>query len=233
MLGRLLELSIATRDILRSYEFYRALGFTGADAADTYPYRYGVLTDGRIAIGLHEADVPELSLTFVRPDLAAFLPSLRAAGLQPAFAHLSDERFHEIGLAMEGGVSLRLVEARTYSPVETARPSLAGWFEDLVLPVRDTARVSACWEQAGFVPVEGTGGDNAALTSDHLSLALRSDRLLARAALRYCVNDLDATRRVLDERGLTPDARLSGRGDAASGVALVAPEGTPLLLIES
>lgn len=231
-LGRLLELSIATTDILESYEFYRTLGFTGTQAGDSYAYRYGVLADGRIALGLHEADVPLLALTYVRPDLASHLPRLRDAGLEPSAAVLTDERLHEVTADLGGGASVRLVEARTFSPVEAVALSAAGWFEDVLLPVRDLGAAADRLERLGFVRLDEESGD-VALTSDHLSIVLREGLKPARPALRFVVADLGTTVRALEARGIQPDRRLAAALGEAGGIALRAPEGTVLLVGEA
>ena len=58
MLGRFHEISIATADIRASVEFYESLGFTQAPTTDTWAHPYGVLTDGRLFIGLHQRAGP-------------------------------------------------------------------------------------------------------------------------------------------------------------------------------
>ena len=229
MLGRFLEFSIATTDILASWEFYRALGYTGIDGYDVYPHRYGVLSDGRAAIGLHEADLPALSLTYVRPDLAAYARTLRAAGLVPSHERLSDERFHEIAIEPGDGVAVRLLEARTYSPAHRAAPSLLAWFDELVLPARDMDATCARWEQLGFIAVPDEG-PHVTLTSDHLSLALCVATRGARPALRYSVEDAADTRASLEALGLECDEALAAALGVTGGYAVVAPEGTPLIV---
>ena len=54
VLGRFHEISIATADIRASVEFYESLGFTQAPTTDAWSHPYGVLTDGRLFIGLHQ-----------------------------------------------------------------------------------------------------------------------------------------------------------------------------------
>lgn len=228
MLGRFLELSVATGDILGSYEFYRRLGFTGADAAEVYPYRYGVVTDGRVALGLHEAALPALSLTFVLPDLATRLPLLRGAGITTSYEHLSDERFNELGLVDPDGNVVRLIEARTYSPVDHRSATLAGWFEELVLPVRDLAASVAFWERLGFIRTDEEAA-SASLTSDHLSLALRAGLPRPTPWLHFTVEDPGACRARLDAAGFARE-RVPPAVSSEDAIWLVAPEGTPLLL---
>jgi hypothetical protein len=73
VLGRFHEISIATADIRASVEFYESLGFTQAPTTDAWSHPYGVLTDGRLFIGLHERQIPSPALTFVLPGVATHL----------------------------------------------------------------------------------------------------------------------------------------------------------------
>src|SRR6202165_3485125 len=54
LLGTFHETSIAVDDVRASIEFYERLGFTQAPTTDTLTHPYGVLTDGRLFIGLHQ-----------------------------------------------------------------------------------------------------------------------------------------------------------------------------------
>ena len=47
MLGQFRELSLATRDIRASVEFYEALGFSHCSTGDAGTHPYCVMTDGR------------------------------------------------------------------------------------------------------------------------------------------------------------------------------------------
>ena len=79
MFGRFLELAIATADIAASVQFYERLGFAQVPTDDAWSHRYGVLTDGRIHIGLHEREMPSPSICFVLPELAQARARLTAA----------------------------------------------------------------------------------------------------------------------------------------------------------
>jgi catechol 2,3-dioxygenase-like lactoylglutathione lyase family enzyme len=70
MLGQFHEISITTTDIRASVEFYERLGFSHCRTGDTWPHPYGVLTDGRIFLGLHQYRFPSPSVTCVRADIA-------------------------------------------------------------------------------------------------------------------------------------------------------------------
>ena len=58
LLGTFHEISLAVDDVRAAVEFYERLGFTQATTTDTYSHPYGVLTDGRLFIGLHQRRGP-------------------------------------------------------------------------------------------------------------------------------------------------------------------------------
>ena len=58
MFGRFLELSLTTADIAASVQFYERLGFSQLTTGDTWTHPYGVLSDGRICLGLHQRRGP-------------------------------------------------------------------------------------------------------------------------------------------------------------------------------
>jgi catechol 2,3-dioxygenase-like lactoylglutathione lyase family enzyme len=235
MFGRFLELSLATPDIPASAAFYQRLGFHGLATGDTYAHRYGVYSDGRLHLGLHERVNAAPALTFVLPELATQVTRLRAAGFEPTAVRLGSEDFHEIELRDPAGTDARLLEARTYSPHADARESLLGRFAHWSLPVRDPAAASAWWEHAGFVALPESDQPYAhlPLTSDHVDLAFHSPRLLAAPCLVFTDSDMPA--RIADLR--TAGERFSSelpRGLDPQGSALLeAPEGTLLLLLQA
>lgn len=230
MLGRLLEFSVQAPDVLAAYEFYRALGYTGIEAADIYSYPYGVVSDGRIAIGLHGShSLAPLSLTYVLPELQSHAHELRERGIAPTLERLTDERFNELAIEDPEHFPLRLLEARTFSPVSDAPRSLCGWFEELLLPVRDLARSVAFWERLDFIQVAGAPG-SASLTSDDLSLTLVEGARWAGPWLRFTVEDLDATQAALADVGIGCSAQVPPGIDCTRALTLRAPEGTALLI---
>src|SRR3974390_2813214 len=96
MLGRFLELSVPSARILESWQFYQRLGFTPAIVGEIWPHRYSVVTDGRLALGLHdEGGVRATLLTYVLPELARHLPALEALGIEFDRRQLGDDAFNE------------------------------------------------------------------------------------------------------------------------------------------
>ncbi|HEY4975331.1 MAG TPA: hypothetical protein VII41_17090, partial [Steroidobacteraceae bacterium] len=130
MFGRFLELGIAAPGIAESVQFYERLGFSQLITGDAWSHRYGVLSDGRIQLGLHERAMPAPALTFVLPQLASSQQRLRAAKFELQLAALGDDSLHQLQLRDPGGNAVTLLEARTYSPAPPGfnAPSLCGYF---------------------------------------------------------------------------------------------------------
>ena len=76
-LGRFHELTLPTPDIRASVEFYERLGFWQAETGDAWSHPYGVVTDGRIALGLHggAARPQALTLALALAPLATHRPA--------------------------------------------------------------------------------------------------------------------------------------------------------------
>lgn len=235
MLGRFLEIGIATKDIRASVEFYERLGFTQAQTGDTWPHPYGVLTDGRVYLGLHQARIDSPALTFVRPEVAGHVAALERAGVAPATVNIGAETFNEVGFRDPAGQAVRLLEARTYSPVSQAAGETCrcGAFDCLSVPAADFERVSLFWQALGL-----TAGEEEAqpyprlpLVSAGLRLALHRPRFFAEPLLVFRGADMPARMarlRELDVGTLQPPPRGLATG---ANAMLTAPEGTALLLL--
>jgi catechol 2,3-dioxygenase-like lactoylglutathione lyase family enzyme len=225
MPGRFHELSVTTADIGASIDFYERLGFWQAPTGDAWPHRYGVVTDGRVVVGLHET--PDFgAITFVHPDLAAIAQSLDDAGVELTLRQTDAEVFNQIEFADPAGQRIRMVAARTFSPADRRlnQHSACGYFGHFSMPAREPAAIATFWEPLGFVamPEDEDPYAHLSLTSDGINLALHLPRLLPAPALVFCEADM---------------AEKIGRLRAA-GVAfedslplLEAPEGTLLLLL--
>lgn len=236
MLGRFLEIGIRTADIRASVEFYESLGFSQAQTGDTWPHPYGVLTDGRIYLGLHQHAFDSPALTFVRAEVARYARELEEQGSTLAYRHTSEHEFNSVGLKDPAGQMLVLLEARTYSPVlrRPERASLCGYFEEFSMPSTDFAAAKAFWEPLGFVATEQTELPylHLALTSDHLDIAFHRPRTLDRPMLVFrdqgMRERIAKLRDVATGKWLEPPPGLS----SAANALLEAPEGTALLFLD-
>lgn len=232
MLGRFLEITLRAPQILASWEYYRRLGFAEATVGETLPHRYAAFTDGRLTLGLHDADLAHPALSYVRPELVRHRASLDALGLDFDRQVLGDDQFNELVFRMPDDQPVRLVEARTYSPPERVAPSLLGWFEEYMMPVASPTGASAAWERLGFVALadEPEPWPHVALTSDTLDLGLYAAHDLAAPALRFGHEDVRAVRERLAALEIEPEARLARGLDPHDWLLYVAPEGTRLLV---
>jgi len=232
LLGRFLEFSLPTPDIQASLHFYRELGFSEAQVGETWPHPYGVVTDGRICLGLHQQGVAEPTLTFVKPGLLKHLEDLEARALEFEYRRLGNDVFNEVAWKNPDGQLLRLIEARTFSPSKrpSTQASLCGYFVEIALPSADLPAGKSYWENLGFVGMDELDDrlPHVTCTSDFIDIGLYGPAELRRSTLRFEVEDLGATLAALAALGV-PQAK-----DAALGgphmALLVAPEGTPILI---
>lgn len=235
MLGRFLEVSVHAPDILASLAFYERLGFTQASVGEAWSHPYAVVTDGRLAIGLHRYEFPSPSLTFVQPDLMRRLEALEALGIDLAFRKVGADVFNEAGFIDPDGQMIALLEARTFSPPQRAAhdASRLGWFEEFAMPVRDLAAAQAFWERLGFVAAEQAGEPcpRVGLTSDSLDVGLWRTAQLGEPALVFLEADMPERIARLRESGIGFARGLPRMFDPARCALLEAPEGTRLLLM--
>lgn len=235
MIGRFHEFSVHAPDVLASIGFYERLGFTQVTTGEAWPYPYAVVTDGRLAIGLHQRELLQSPLpAFVLPDLRRQLPRIEVLGIEIIDRRLGNDVFNEASFEAAGGQMIRLLEARTFSPSQRApgEVSRLGWFEELALPVADVKQAERFWEQLGFVPAEE--GDepypHVGLTSDSLNVALLRAGVLNRPALMFTDPGMSARIAALAATGIEFARRLPGNLDPSRHALIVAPEGTQLLL---
>ena len=232
--GRFHELSLATGDIRASVEFYERLGFSQTATSDIYPHPYGVLTDGRIHLGLHQRRAASPTLTFVRPGVADCLGEFAALGIELTLRRLGEDVFNEIGFEGPHGECVRVIEARTYSPAERGpgEVSRCGDFAEVSLPSADFAAARAFWEPLGFVATDevDTPYVRLPLTSDHLDLAFHRPRTCDAPLLVFRAPDMARRIEELRTRGVAEETL--PRGMPRDGNALLtSPEGTRLLLV--
>jgi len=234
-LGRFLEISIGTRVIRESLEFYEALGFVQAAVGETWSHPYAVVTDGHLFIGLHGRDMPSPSLTFVLPELRLGVGRLRQRGVTFEEERFGDEVFNQAQLRDPGGLNVTLLEARTFSPPQLDVPieSACGYFSELGIPARASAEARAFWESIGFVALdeEAQPFPRTPLVSDGVDLALYRTRALRHPVLTFEDNEMSQRLTRLRARGLQVFDEMPDTLDESGNGVLIAPEGTRLLLL--
>lgn len=202
-LGRFLELALPAPDLLAHWQCLRALGFTEASTTDARPHGYAVLGDGRCALGLH-AELPRAELVFVRE--------------QPLYEWPEE-------------LPLRVVEARTYSPVTPTEPPPLGWFSEVMLPTATPDEDAARWESLGFVCLgdESLPVPHVALTSDTLNLGLYAPGLVSQPGLLFEHGEPERVLPLLERAGLSP--RRPPPGLPAGSLVFALPQGTPVWVV--
>jgi catechol 2,3-dioxygenase-like lactoylglutathione lyase family enzyme len=235
VLGRFHEIGIATDDIRESVAFYESLGFTQATTTDTWSHPYGVLTDGRLFIGLHQRRAASPSLTFVLPGIASRLAGFEGLGVALTSCKTGSDVFNEIAFLDPFGQSVKVLEARTYSPVarEPAEVSLCGYFDGISMPVRDFEAAKLFWEPLGFVATEESENPyvHLPLTSDHLDIAFHRPRTFDVPMLVFRDPDMPARIAQLREQGTRISDELPRGLDPTGNALIESPDGTSILLL--
>jgi hypothetical protein len=151
MLGRFLELALVTDDPAGGWTTLQRLGFADAASGDVWTHPYGVAACHGLAIGLHARGDEMVSLVFVRNDVAALERELEARFIDVESTRLGSDVFNELGLREPGGMLLRVVEARTFSPPpEPPARTAFGSFLAISLPCADLGEAQGFWERLGI-----------------------------------------------------------------------------------
>ena len=231
-LGRFLEFSIRTPNILDSLSFYKTLGFAELEIGEMWPHKYAVVSDGVLCIGLHEREFDAPAISYVQQNLAKNARSMSDHGFQFSFMQLDEDSFNELGLTDRDGHRLTMLEARTFNRGDGSDhdSSCGTWFE-IALPVRDTVRAARFWTSVAPVLLEvreeptthmrfETGGAPVGLSE---SIALESPSLCFRC------HDKAALAALIERHGLDHEMHPGFEGAL---VALKAPEGSKLYVFE-
>jgi catechol 2,3-dioxygenase-like lactoylglutathione lyase family enzyme len=235
LLGQFLEFSLPTPDIQASLEFYLKLGFTEATVGETWTHPYAVVTDGRICLGLHQNAEMAATLTYVKPGLLQHIGVLESLGVEFEYRRLGNDVFNEIGWADPSGQMVRLIEARTFSPAKrpSSQWSRCGYFLEVALPSPELDAGKAYWEKFGFVGMDEQEDvlPHISCTSDFIDLGLYGRQSLQGFALRFETEDLAGALTQIAQAGIEPARRSPLKLPKSRGEVLLAPEGTPLLLL--
>ena len=185
MLGRFLELALVTGDPGAGWSSLRQLGFADAASGDIWTHPYGVVACEGLAIGLHARGDEPNSLIFVRPQVAALERDLSARFIEVESTRLGSDVFNELSLREPGGMLLRVIEARTFSPpTELPVQTALGRFRSISLPCDDLAYARGFWERLDMEVMEGEAPwDSIAL--DGLPIAYHETGSLKEAAIFF------------------------------------------------
>ncbi len=220
---QLLEYAVAADDVLASLNYYKALGFQEQETVDSVPYAYGVVTDGRIAIGLHNTAGFSAELRMVQSEVQKAVLDWSETSAVFEEVHLDEDELHRATLDDPSGHRLTLIEARTFSPAADASSSALGRFRQIRLSVDDLLAAAKFWAPFADEVVSDPESDS--------HLTLRSGRWLidlseqARYdALEFECEDSVGLMAALAQLGLS----LRSDPDDPEAQLLMTPEGTRL-----
>jgi catechol 2,3-dioxygenase-like lactoylglutathione lyase family enzyme len=237
VLGKFHEISIETVDIAESVAYYERLGFSQCGTTDTWSHPYGVMTDGRVYLGLHQFKFPSPTLTYVHAGVAHQAHVIEKLGIEIAWKRVGDDAFNEFGFLDPSGQPVRVQEASTHFASDRARgeTSLCGDFAEFSLPSSDFEPMRAFWEPLGFVALGETDAPylRMSMTSDHIDLAVHRPRTLDQPMLVFAAADMGERIERLRSLDVAMSDDLPRGLDPRSGALLRAPEGTALLLINA
>lgn len=230
MLGKFLELSVHTPDILESLSFYKNLGFIELETGDVWPSGYAVVSDGDVCIGLHSRLFSSPAITFVQPDLARHARSMTDHGFDFSFLQLDEDVFNELGFTDRDGHMITLVEARTFSlsPDDLEDSSCGSWFE-LTLPVRDTMRNGRFWAPLApnLLQLREEPTTHMRFDAGGMAVGLSESIALKGPGLCFKCHDIDAMDTLIEQHGFTS---MKFPGFEGASRVIEAPEGTSIFL---
>jgi catechol 2,3-dioxygenase-like lactoylglutathione lyase family enzyme len=235
VLGKFHEISLETADIAESVAFYERLGFGHCGTTDTWPHPYGVMTDGKLFIGLHQFRFPSPVITYVQAGVAQHAPLIERQGVELAWKRIGDDVFNEFGFLDPSGQAVRVQEAPTHfsSNAEHGETSLCGDFAEYSMPSSDFEAMRAFWEPLGFVALGETDTPfvRMSMTSDHVDLAVHRSRTLDQPMLLFTAPDMGERIERLRAAGLDFADDLPRGLDPRHSGLLRSPDGMALLLI--
>lgn len=232
LLGRFLEFSVRTPDILDSLGFYKAMGFTELTIGDVWSHKYAVVSDGDLCIGLHDRVFDSPALTFVHRKLAKRARAMSDHGFDFSFLKLDGDVFNELGFPDRDGNMITMVEARTFSPPDDdVDDSLCGsWFE-LTLPARDAMRAGRFWAPLApeVLRLREEPTTHMRFNAGEIALGLSESIALESPSLCFKCRDKTVVTEAIEKHGFEHQRYPGFEG---AFVAIVAPEGTTLYLFD-
>jgi hypothetical protein len=173
----------------------------------------------------------------VLPELQLGVSRLKERGVEFEEERFGDEVFNQARLRDPGGLSVVLLEARTFSPPQLDAPieSACGYFSELGIPAHSATDAPTFWESLGFVALdeEAQPFPRTPLVSDGLDLALYRTRALRQPVLTFEGNDMSQRLTLLRARGVQMSDEMPDTLDESRNGVLIAPEGTRLLLLSA
>jgi hypothetical protein len=227
-IGRFLEFSVQTPDILKSLHFYKTLGFVEREIGEMWSHRYAVVSDGELNIGLHDRVFDAPAITFEQQDIAKHARSMTDHGFEFSFMQLDEDAFNELGFPDRDGHMITMLEARTFHLSEEAEKDseCGSWFE-LTLPVRDAIRAARFWAPIAptLLELREEPTTHMRFDADGVPLGLSESIAVTAPSLCFKCPDRHGLMGLLEQNDLSFE---KFPGFEGAFVAIHAPEGTTL-----
>jgi len=231
-IGRFLEFSVRTSDVLESLHFYKTLGFVELEIGEMWPHKYAVVSDGELNIGLHDRDFDAPAITFVLPDIAKHARSMSDHGFNFSFMQLDEDAFNELRFSDYDGHMVTMLEARTFNLNEDAEnDSKCGrWFE-MTLPVKDALRAARFWAPIApaLLEMREEPTTHMRFEAAGVPLGLSESIAVTTPSLCFKCQDRNDLMGLIEQQGMTFE---KFPGFEGAFVAIRAPEGTTLFAFE-
>ena len=150
---RFLEYSIPVDNVLQSLEFFRTLGFSSLLTNDIRSYAYGVITDGRCFLGLHQRDefsqlTQQPRFCFVHDEIAPIVRYLNDRNYQIIDSQLDEDSFQQAIFHGPNHSVINVLAARSFSlpAKDDCKDSLLGHFSGFTIPTSNLEASSKFWE---------------------------------------------------------------------------------------
>ena len=232
LLGRFLEFSVQTSNVIESLGFYKLLGFQELEVGEVWTHKYAVVSDGVLNIGLHDGKFDGPALTFVHHDLARQARSMSDHGFNFRYLKVDQDVFNELGFLDRDENFVAMIEARTFSPADeyTDDSICGGWFE-ISLPVRDAMRAAQFWAPLApeLLRLREEPTTHMRFNAADMSLGLSESIALNGPSLCFRCDDKDAVWTAIAQHGFQFK---EFPGFEGAFMALTAPEGTVLYLFK-
>jgi hypothetical protein len=231
-IGRFLEFSVRTPDILESLHFYKTLGFVELQIGDMWQHKYAVVSDGELSIGLHDRDFDSPAVTFVQQDIAKHARSMADHGFDFSFMQLDEDAFNELRFQDRDGHTIMMLEARTFHRSEEAEidSQCGSWFE-LTLPVKEALRAAQFWAPIAptLLEMREEPTTHMRFSADGIPLGLSESIALNSPSLCFKCPDRHGLMGLLEQSNLKFE---KFPGFEGAFVAITAPEGTTLFAFD-
>tara|TARA_R110002096_G_scaffold154_2_gene712 strand:- start:24118 stop:24894 length:777 start_codon:yes stop_codon:yes gene_type:complete len=230
--GRFLEFSVRTADILESLHFYKTLGFVELEIGDVWSHKYAVVSDGEISIGLHEREFDAPAVTFVQQDIAKHARSMTDHGFEFSYMQLNEDIFNELSFADRDGHMVTMLEARTFNISEEAeQDSACGSWLELTLPVKEALHAAQFWAPIAqtLLEMREEPTTHMRFEADGVPLGLSESIAVTSPSLCFKCPDRHGLMGLLEQNGMNFK---KFPGFEGAFVEIIAPEGTRLFAFE-